>query len=425
MLDASAGRDRVTDAVKAAALTLVILGHNLAWTTQSDGTTINTLDAAPQLWPLTWVLQVLPLFFLLAGAGMVNYSAHPSTSATLKRLGRLTTPTLPLLVVTLILSLTIGTLVGGPVGQAAGILPIQLTWFIGIYLIVTAIAPLLRRMTHPLHFAGMLLAIAGIDQLRIHVNPMIGWVNLILVWALFTAIGMHLPKLRKLSRTVLAAGAISFAAAAAITIAVGPYSQALITTEALPGLSNLAPPSLVLAFAGLTQIAVLLLAWPYLEKLLTSDTLWVPIALFSHRAMGLYLYHMLLLSLIVGALLLANFAPAPLGVAWWAAHLVVLTASVGILWAAAPALLRLADTISRTAGRLVPASAVEALQRTPSWIGALWTGLIGVQFMLMSESGISAPLEMRTVIGLPYLPAVALLAISVSAVIAHTLQKAR
>ena len=66
VLAASAGRDRVMDAVKALALLLVIAGHSLAWTVTSSGSVINTLDAVPYMFPLTWVLQILPLFVLLA-----------------------------------------------------------------------------------------------------------------------------------------------------------------------------------------------------------------------------------------------------------------------------------------------------------------------------------------------------------------------
>ena len=63
VLAASAGRDRVSDGVKALALALVILGHGLAWTITPDGSAVNTLEAAPWLFPLTWLLQILPLFF--------------------------------------------------------------------------------------------------------------------------------------------------------------------------------------------------------------------------------------------------------------------------------------------------------------------------------------------------------------------------
>ena len=69
---ASVGRDRVLDAVKALALLVVIVGHSLAWHTPGDGTAINVLERAPWLIPLTWVFQVLPLFF---AAGAVSNAA--------------------------------------------------------------------------------------------------------------------------------------------------------------------------------------------------------------------------------------------------------------------------------------------------------------------------------------------------------------
>lgn len=72
VLDATKSRDRVLDAVKAIALLLVIAGHSLAWHVRPDGTAVNVLEDAHYLIVLTWLFQVLPLFF---AAGAVSNMA--------------------------------------------------------------------------------------------------------------------------------------------------------------------------------------------------------------------------------------------------------------------------------------------------------------------------------------------------------------
>lgn len=417
VLDASSGRDRVIDAVKALALTLVILGHALAWTTLPDGKITNTLEVAPSLYPLTWILQVLPLFFLLAGAGMVKRSAD--SHMVFKRVDRLVTPTLPLLAGTLVISIVIARLVGGEVGKAAGLLPIQLTWFIGVYLIVVAISPLLRRMTTVWHFAAGLAAIGLVDAARVNIAPGLGWVNLVLAWSYFAALGMYLSTLRTLPKWIPAVGLAGSLAGAVTAVTLGPYSKALITTEALPGLSNLAPPTIVLVLAGLAQVCLLLLVWPLLARLLSHDRVWVPVAVFSTRAMGIYLYHMLVLSALVAVLLLAGFAPPPLGLAWWVAHVVVLFVVVATVWFSAPLLLKLANLLAASLSRLLPRGLSRHLGRVPAWAASVCAALAGVNYLLMSESGISQPLEMRSVIYLPYVPVVALALIALIGILSH------
>ena len=48
---------------------------------------------------------------------------------------------------------------------------------------------------------------------------------------------------------------------------VGPYSHSLISVAGVPGLSNLAPPSVVLALYGARQILLLAGLWDVLGRL--------------------------------------------------------------------------------------------------------------------------------------------------------------
>ena len=60
-------RNRVVDFYRAIAISVVVLGHWLMAAVIVDGDGIhksNTLDLVPSIHGLTWVLQVMPLFFL-------------------------------------------------------------------------------------------------------------------------------------------------------------------------------------------------------------------------------------------------------------------------------------------------------------------------------------------------------------------------
>ena len=402
VLAASAGRDRVMDAVKALALLLVVMGHSLAWTVTSGGSVVNTLDAVPAVFPLTWVLQILPLFFLLAGAGLTRLGGSRDARGYLARLTRLASPALPLIAVTMVLAAIAQALSGSDAGKAAGLLPVQLVWFLGVYLVLVAVAPLLVRLSGPWAVAAWLVVILGVDLLRIHVNEAIGWANLILVWGLFAALGTRLDRLRTLPRALLAAGAIVFTASAIIAIVIGPYSPALISTDAVEGISNLAPPTIVLALVGLAQICILLLLWPLLQRVLDRDRLWVPVAIFASRAMEIYLWHMLVFTLAIAGMLALVLAPAALSPLWWLQHIAVAAVVLAVVWFAAPALARLAKGVAGLLGRVAP-----RLHLGPAWARILLV-VSGVALLCVSESGVGQPLTARIVVVFSYIPLVAL-----------------
>jgi hypothetical protein len=74
-------RDRAVDVARLAALVVVMFGHCalLLATIDSGGVRIgNLLGAIPALEPITWLVQVMPLFFLAGGAAGA-YGWHSGT----------------------------------------------------------------------------------------------------------------------------------------------------------------------------------------------------------------------------------------------------------------------------------------------------------------------------------------------------------
>lgn len=322
---ATAGRDRVLDATKAMALVCVVVGHSLAWHLPSSGNPTNVLEVAPGLVVLTWLFQVLPLFF---AAGAVSnagsFAAHGLQDFLTVRTLRLATPVLVYSGVWTVVLLPFSTTHGLVV--TAGLFLAQLLWFAGVYLLVVAAVPITIGWTRRPVITALLwlVAIAAVDANRIAGGPeVVGWLNLILVWGLMHQVGYGLPCLREASPWGLVVGGVGAIGAAVLLAAVGPYSGSLISVGADTELSNLAPPSMVLALYGIGQILILAAVWPLLDRVLRNDRLWAVVAVVGARGMGIYLWHIPVLTLLIGGVLALDWRPDPLSPAWWGVHLVV------------------------------------------------------------------------------------------------------
>jgi len=330
VLAASTDRDRVLDAVKAVALLLVIVGHSLAWHTPGDGTAINVLELAPWLIPLTWVFQVLPLFF---AAGAVSNAAslarHGHRSYLSTRARRLLTPVLVYATFWTVLLLPFS---ASTAGAGAGRFLAQLLWFAGVYLLVAAAAVFTTKWSRrPVVTLLVWLAlIVGVDAVRTTPWSAWGWINMLLVWGWLHQVGYHLPSMR--GRSWAAPAGVGLIALSVVIAFVGPYSNSLISVAGLPGLSNLAPPSVVLAIYGAGQILLIAGVWPWLQRLLTNDRLWVVIALIGARGMGMYLWHIPLVGLAAGTAIATGWQAAALSATWWSVHIAVVVIVVPTAW---------------------------------------------------------------------------------------------
>ena len=79
--DTPSARDRAVDVVRLAAMVVVMFGHCalLLATIDTDGLRIgNLLGELPTIAPITWIVQVMPLFFLARGAAGA-YGWHTGT----------------------------------------------------------------------------------------------------------------------------------------------------------------------------------------------------------------------------------------------------------------------------------------------------------------------------------------------------------
>ena len=375
---ATAGRDRVLDAVKVFALLVVIVAHAFAWQVD-DGEASNVLDSRPEYAGLTWGLQILALFFA-AGAVSNARSLHRAESTAVwlgHRLERLLGPVLvySLVLATVLLPLTV--LLGDAV-IGIGVFLGQLLWFVGIYLVVVAAAPWTTDYRSVRLLAAWLAVIAVVDVVRLTVVPAAGWLNMLLAWGWLHQVGYRWPELRALPKPRLLVGA-AVAMAAALTLAyLGPYSNAMVSFGGDSEASNLAPPTVVLALHGLALILVVAALWPLLERALASPRLWTPVAVLGARGMGLYLWHIPVVGTAAGIFVILGDSPQPFDWAWWTVHVATAAVAIGGAW-----LLAGAAAQPERALRRIPATH----QQSAATAAAI-TAISGALVLLLSVTGL-------------------------------------
>ena len=145
------GRDRAVDVARLAALVVVLFGHCtlLLATIDADGVRIgNLLGEVPAITPITWVVQVMPLFFFAGGAAGA-YGWHPGTPWStwlFTRAQRLCRPVFWYLAAWTVGILVARMILGEESAAGLGRESVALLWFLGVYLVVLAFVPALTRL---------------------------------------------------------------------------------------------------------------------------------------------------------------------------------------------------------------------------------------------------------------------------------------
>ncbi|WP_293699085.1 acyltransferase [uncultured Agrococcus sp.] len=342
-------RNRVVDFLRAAAITVVVLGHWTIVAIDADGgiQPHGVLDAERWTHPLTWIFQVMPIFFLVGG-----YSNGLSwRSARRKQIGygewlrtrmrRLGIPLIPLLLAWFVIC-AVGLALGVPneVLELASQMALVPTWFLAAYLLVIIVAPACLKLWERFGWWSIVtgIALAGIvDAVSIGLDSTLaGYPNYLLVWASFHQFGFAWldGRLAGIGRRLLlmAAGAVGLA----LLVGLGPYPVSMITTAG-ETISNSSPTRVTMAFLGMVQAGVVLALERPLAALLQRPRLWLVTVLVNQRIMTWFLWHLTVfvgiahLLIAVGGL---GLLPAPLTGIWWATRplwCLVLLAATGLV----------------------------------------------------------------------------------------------
>lgn len=328
-----ATRNRVVDFLRALAILVVALGH---WTAAAvvvrDGTLVpnQILNLADWTHPFTWVVQVMPVFFLVGGyANALSWRSARTRGTSYAgwlraRLRRLGTPVIPLLLCWLVLAAVAHAAgVPGATLRTASQVALVPTWFLAAYVMVVALAPAALAMWERWGWWSVvaLLALGGlVDVVSISSgSDLAGFPNYVIVFGAVHMIGFAWldGRLGGVGRRLWLAGI--GAAGTVLLVWLGPYPVSMVGLDNAT-LNNSFPTRVTLGFLGLAQGGLLLALERPLARWLQRERPWLFTIAVNARIMTLYLWHLTAMVLVIGASLLLHgwgLHLEPLSASWW------------------------------------------------------------------------------------------------------------
>jgi hypothetical protein len=328
-----ASRERYVDFLRVFSLAVVMLGHWLMAVVEwRDGRLVagNILESAPAAQWLTWMFQIMPVFFVVGG-----FSNTASWTAAVRDgrgygawLGsRLTRLVRPVLAFVLVWSAAVVALTAAGVAPAsvrAGSIA-QPLWFLAVYVVVVAVAPLMvaaqRRWGWGVSVA-LASGVALVDLARWPFGvPMIGWANMALVWLFAHQLGVAWRDGAVAGwsgrRTLLLA--VAGLGGLFVLTSAGAYPHSMVggVGEAR---TNTFPPSMALVALAVWQFGIALLVRPVVDRWLDRPRAWATVVAANEMAMTVFLWHLTALVILAAATLPTGWMPQPAAgsPAWWA-----------------------------------------------------------------------------------------------------------
>jgi peptidoglycan/LPS O-acetylase OafA/YrhL len=302
-------RNRYVDFLRAVSILFVVVGHWLIATlyyVDGDMTPGHLLESRPQMHWLTWIFQVMPIFFIVGG-----YSNAVSLESARKknvdyagwlaaRLNRLVAPLLVVLVVWAAIAVVFNVAdVPGETTQYVSRSSLIPTWFLAIYIMVVILAPAAYQLWQRFGLLSfwMFVALGALTDVAFFAADMewLGWTNYFWVWLAVHQLGFAWRdgRIGGPGKLLLTAAVALFALS--ILIFKGPYPLAMVSSPD-EGASNTLPPKITLLALGLVQFGVLLALEGPMRRALASVRLWAATVLINSMIMTVYLWHMTVLA---------------------------------------------------------------------------------------------------------------------------------
>jgi len=182
------------------------------------------------------------------------------------------------------------------------------TWFLAVYLVVAALAPLAVAGWRRWGWATVAVGLAGAGLVDLTSLTTawegFGWLNVLVVWVTVHQLGIAWQA-RRLTPSV--AGAITVVGLAGLLILVGPegYAVSMVGVDGF-GIDNTNPPRVTLVLLGLVQAGVTGLLRHRLAGLVQRPAVRSASLLVNAHLMTIYLWHLTALGLTTAVCLWAG-----------------------------------------------------------------------------------------------------------------------
>jgi hypothetical protein len=314
-------RDRAVDVVRLLALVVVVFGHCalLLATLDSGGLRVgNLLGELPSIAPVTWIVQVMPLFFLAGGAASA-YGWHTGRACgawLFGRMQRLCRPVFWYLAAWTVGLVVARVILGAEAAASLGRECVALLWFLGVYLVTLAFVPAVMRLRSGRGFVAVIVSLlagaAVLDGVRLAVGmPMAAVANFLFVWLIPVVIGVAYAR-RMITMRIAALTAVGTIIAQVVLAAVGPYDLSLVVTGT-DRMSNVSPPTVLLALQCIWMSCAFVSCAGAIRRWAERPRVWRVVAIGNGGAMTLYLWH-------IPAIALATFAMNAVGLDAYDVH---------------------------------------------------------------------------------------------------------
>lgn len=328
-----ASRERFVDLLRAVAITAVVLGHWLVTVIGYDDagqlTGHSALGDLPWARPVTWLVQVMPVFFLVGGyANAASLTSHRRRGGDAigwlqERSGRLIRPTTVLLVILA---------AGGLAGRLLGAEPERIRtvvwfasiplWFLAAYFTVVVLAPVMYGLHERFGLAVPLVLVALValgDLARLSGASTLAGGNYLFGWLAVHQVGFawhtrrsgttrrgRLPASPRAGVALLLGGVTALVSLSVV----GPYPVSMIN---VPGerLHNMSPPSLALLALATAQLGLIVLLRDPADRWLHRPRPWRVVVAVNAVVLTTFLWHISAVLLLTGALDVLHLLPTP------------------------------------------------------------------------------------------------------------------
>ncbi|MCP4538029.1 MAG: acyltransferase [Chloroflexi bacterium] len=340
-------RNRYVDFLRAVSIMMVIAGHWLVVAPYVEGGELVSADILSRMpWTqyLSWVFQVMPVFFIVGGfSNGISWKSAQRRQQEYgvwlsARLHRLVRPLLPLIVLWTVVAAVAHILGVDPdLIQAASQFALLPTWFLVVYTVVVILAPATHAMWERWRIGSFwMFAICAIlvDIVVFATGyQAVGWINYFFIWLAVHQLGYAWQDGQLAGPRNSLPWAIGGLLVLIGLVKFGPYPLSMVT---VPGeeISNTLPPNLTMLALGVFQGGVLLSLETPLRRWLENKRLWTAIVLVNGMIMTIFLWHITAMTFVSGLALAlggVGLTMLPGSTVWWVTRPVWLTILIGAL----------------------------------------------------------------------------------------------